>query len=249
MKILSWNCNGALRKKLDDVNSFDADIVVIQECENPSESDLAYQNWSNQYLWTGEGKNKGIGVFVKKGHKISDLKWNGTFEITGLKSNSSSLKWHSSELKLFLPFMLNDKYIFLAVWTKGKPNQVFDYIGQFWKYLQIHRTDLANKKTIILGDFNSNAIWDRPDRWWNHSEVIKELSEMGINSVYHYQFRESQGHESIPTFYLHRNEAKPYHIDYIFVSDDLIESCKLSIGEKSNWLSKSDHMPLFVDID
>ena len=38
MKIITWNCNGAFRKKYDFLNNFDWDIAVIQECENPAEN-------------------------------------------------------------------------------------------------------------------------------------------------------------------------------------------------------------------
>jgi exonuclease III len=35
LKILTWNCNGAFRRKFDALLQFDADIIVIQECEDP----------------------------------------------------------------------------------------------------------------------------------------------------------------------------------------------------------------------
>jgi exonuclease III len=38
MKIITWNCNGAFRKKFESLVSIDADILVIQECEDPAES-------------------------------------------------------------------------------------------------------------------------------------------------------------------------------------------------------------------
>ena len=46
MKIVTWNCNGTLRKKFDKLDKLEADILVIQECENPSESTEIYQNWA-----------------------------------------------------------------------------------------------------------------------------------------------------------------------------------------------------------
>ena len=38
MKIISWNCNGALWKKFNLLEKLDADILVIQECEDPRRS-------------------------------------------------------------------------------------------------------------------------------------------------------------------------------------------------------------------
>lgn len=248
MKIVTWNCNGALRKKLAEVDSLNADVLIIQECEDPRQSTKAYQTWAGDYLWIGDSKSKGIGIFPKNKNFISSLNWSGNFEIHSLLSNSSSKNWHTEDLKLFLPFSLNKQFTILACWTKGKDFQVFGYIGQFWKYLQIHRQELKQENTIILGDFNSNSIWDKDDRWWSHTDTVNELTEIGIHSLYHKKNNESQGSETEPTFFHQRNEAKPYHIDYVFLSNSLIENSTLEIGKKLDWIKVSDHLPLSVDL-
>lgn len=100
--------------------------------------------------------------------------------------------------------------------------------------------------TMILGDLNSNAIWDKADRWWSHSGVVAELAEIGLHSLYHRVSNEAQGAETTPTFYLQRNLSKPYHIDYAFVSDDLVGGSEIEVGKSPDWLYVSDHMPLSV---
>lgn len=249
MKIVTWNCNGALRKKTQAIDCFDADVVIIQECENPAESVESYFTWAGDYLWIGTTKNKGIGVFPKKENRVRSLNWNGEFALSGLKSKSSTLYWTTKDLKLFLPFVLNNTITILSCWTKRNESEVFGYIGQFWKYLQIHRNELKNENTLILGDFNSNKIWDKTDRWWSHSDVISELDEIGLESIYHHQYKEAQGVETIPTFFLHRNTNKPYHIDYIFASGDLLKTSQLEVGTPDKWLNISDHMPLCIEIN
>ncbi len=67
MKIVSWNCNGALRNKLHELVNLKADIYVIQECKNPSNHpNTPYELWGANHLWIGDSKTKGLGIFAKK---------------------------------------------------------------------------------------------------------------------------------------------------------------------------------------
>jgi exonuclease III len=232
MNIVTWNCNGAFRKKFCELAVFDADLMVIQECEDPAQSTKAYREWAGDYLWFGHNKHKGVGVFARHG------------------TNLEKLDWDDEGLELFLPCRINDSFNLVAVWTKQAQSPNFRYIGQFWKYLQIHKEKM-NEATVICGDFNSNVIWDEWDRWWNHSDVVNELGDIGISSIYHQLKNEEQGAESMPTLFLQRNMDKPYHIDYAFASESLFDkrATNIDVGMPSRWLAHSDHMPLTFTID
>jgi endonuclease/exonuclease/phosphatase family metal-dependent hydrolase len=135
------------------------------------------------------------------------------------------------------------------VWTKsGGTDSAFSYIGQFWKYLQIHKFDIQQNDCIILGDFNSNVRWDKHDAWWRHTEVVEELSQLKIESLYHHQFNEAQGDESEPTFFHQYNLNKAYHIDYVFMPRRLLHNAKLEIGDTNSSIQFSDHRPLIIDL-
>jgi exonuclease III len=235
MKIVTWNCNGAFRKKFDTLLSYDAELYIIQECENPAETKhKKYSEWAENFLWIGDNKNKGLGVFANGNLKLKKLDWPNTF------------KGH--KVKHFLPCSVNEKFDLLAVWTHQNNSPNFGYIGQLWKYLQTNKNNLNN--TIIAGDFNSNTIWDEWDRWWNHSDVVKELEDLGIKSLYHNFTGEQQGKESQPTFYLHRKKEKPYHIDYVFGAKEYLTGLKkVEIGQPEKWLPLSDHAPIICEFD
>lgn len=233
LKIVTWNCNGAFRKKFKELEAFKADVYVIQECENPEEStDAIYKDWADNYLWVGDSKHKGLGVFVNKGIDLKQLDW--------------SDKYEGQRVKHFLPCSINNDFDLLAVWTHQNNAPTFGYIGQLWKYLQVNKSHF--KKILLAGDFNSNTIWDVKSRWWNHSDVVRELDELGIKSCYHSTYKEIHGKETKPTFFLQRNLEKPYHIDYIFGSKEFLSKLnKIEVGSVEKWLNISDHLPIFCD--
>ncbi len=37
IKIVTWNCKRAFRKKFENISDFNADIYIIQKCKNPAE--------------------------------------------------------------------------------------------------------------------------------------------------------------------------------------------------------------------
>lgn len=108
MKIITWNACCKFREKYSLLSQYDADILVIQECEDPSRSLCqAYRAFSGQYVWVGANKNKGLGIFCKPGLQID------------------SLNWESRSLSYFLPVRINDSFDLIGVWAcKGSSSKV-----------------------------------------------------------------------------------------------------------------------------
>ena len=131
----------------------------------------------------------------------------------------------------------------------NKENLREGYIGQVWLAIQYYKTRLRGD-SILIGDFNSNKIWDKtqPGRLGNHSAVHEYLKAKNIHSMYHLQTEEELGKEGIPTYFLYKNNTKPFHIDYCFASNAFLASgFKLSIGEYKDWVKYSDHVPIIAD--
>jgi exonuclease III len=237
MKIVTWNCNGAFRKKIDAISSIPADLYIIQECENPTtvaKPSFQYQEFTEKHIWIGQNKSRGLGVFVENGHTLAQLELNQDF-------GESHLKW-------FLPFSIDRRFRFVAVWAHRGETGNFRYIGQFYKLLCNNSSKISNH--IFVGDFNSNKIWDYKRSEGDHSMCLKILEKNGIHSVYHTLRNEQQVSEILPTFLLQRNKTKAYHIDYIFSASSHIERTKhFEVGDFDKWLEYSDHVPIVWEFE
>ena len=212
--IVFWNANGAFRNKCLSLLQYNADVYIVAECENPNEYSFPEEFKNN--IWIGERKTKGLCAFGKSNVFLQKENW-----ITG-------------PLRHFLPFTANGIPI-VGVWA-GKP-----YIEEYfiWQSLNI---DKINEKTIIIGDFNSNAKWDYKHGLRNHTEVVKQLHSKGLTSAYHILNKEEYGDECVSTFFQYRHLDRGYHIDYAFCNSQIIS--EFHIADYKDWRDLSDHTPL-----
>ena len=151
----------------------------------------------------------------------------------------SENSWPKYCLRNFLSVKVNDCFDLVAVWA-CKP-----YIEEYYIYQYINIANF-NMQTIIIGDFNSNAIWDGKHDTRTHSAVVQKLNEIGLVSAYHYISGETQGFETLPTFYLYRHPDKGYHIDHCFAAAPNIKDYRVLYSME--WLEQSDHMPILLEI-
>lgn len=234
MKLITWNCQGAFRKKVDTILVHKPDIVVVQECENPEK--LVFNSKTqhpNDFVWFGDNPHKGVGIFSYSDFLFEPLE-------------------HNTDIKQIMPVSVKNEQIdftLFAVWANHPNDSDGRYVEQVWKAVN-HYEELLSGHTILTGDFNSNKIWDKEHKKGNHSDVVKKLAEKDIWSAYHKYLDQEQGKEEHPTFFLHRNIEKPYHLDYCFTSKELYEKIKsVEIGTYEDWTAHSDHTPLIVHFD
>ncbi len=171
----------ALHKKHEKLLSFGADIMVIQECSREFIRQInRTEGWSS--AWFGKNLNKGLGVIVKAPWKIHEAK--------ALKP-----KWIAKVI-IDGPVPLE----LFPVWACPSERRAESYIGQVHLLLDILERTTRSTSTIIVGDFNSNSIWDGGRRINDHSAAVGRLRKLGMESAYHGFFKQTQGAENIPRF-------------------------------------------------
>jgi endonuclease/exonuclease/phosphatase family metal-dependent hydrolase len=224
----------AFRKKYEPILEARPDVLILQECEHQEKLAIALADTDyRQIIWYGENPHKGIAAITYN---------NWTIE---------SLDMHDPEYQYILPLKLSngvDEYNLFVIWAMPhKTERRKDYVGQIYGAIHYY-ADLLDEPSILIGDFNSNAIFDKKRKKNNHQSVVKFLEEKQISSIYHLKRGYAHGEEPDPTLYLLKKLRKPYHMDYCFASTGLIsESTTIAIGQPDEWLHLSDHMPLIID--
>jgi exodeoxyribonuclease III len=224
----------AFRKKADFILAYKPDILIVPECEHPDKLKFNTDTPKpTQTLWFGENKNKGFAIFSYCNFKLKVL------------------DVYKEDFRRIIPIAVtgcNFDFNVFAIWAYNPNDKDGRYITQVWKAINHYDKLIKENPTILIGDFNSNVIWDyKKHRLGNHSLVVQGLEDKGVFSTYHSYHNQIQGKEQHATFYRYRHENKPYHIDYCFASLDLINKLeKVEIGTHEEWTKYSDHNPLIV---
>lgn len=234
MKIITWNCNMAFRKKFETIMQQQPDVLVLQECEGEAKLREALKDFPvNQIFWYGKNPHKGTAAI--------------SFKDAQLKSTNN----HNPEFEFIVPYILqhqSKKIHLYNIWAM--PHQTDckrNYVGQIYGALHYYAKKLPHD-SILIGDFNSNAIWDNKNKIGNHLDIVRILAEHNIYSLYHQKKKVAHGTEQDPTLYLLKNHEKPYHMDYCFASQSLISTkTKITVGKHKDWIKLSDHMPVIVE--
>lgn len=227
LKILTWNCHEKdFGKYMPLCEQFDADVMVIPESRRPAEN-------IPDCLWVGSGK-RGLAIVARNGYSVHSYALDEDLPSYYLMA---SVEGHGQRFNL------------LGVWTRdGAPryiqgaHQVLDNIKE--SFLGPDTSEM-----IMVGDFNSNTIWDKLHGSRCHSAFIGKLrDDHMMASSYHHFNNESHGSEVTPTYYHQYKLEQPFHIDYCFAP---LEWCdrivSIHIGSANEWLKNSDHMPLVVE--
>lgn len=235
MRLVTWNCQSGLHRKIAAIEALQPDLAIIQECECPDRLRSRAAAWHTRpIVWCGDSPTKGLAVISFTGAQL---------EVDAA---------HDPSLKHLLPVVVTDAHNFrlLAVWTKEDAEQRAMYIGQAVLGVQRYASFIADDATVVAGDFNSNQIWDRPGRPYMHAEMVQLLDGLGLVSAYHHHHGEAQGAETRSTFYMYRKQERSFHIDYCFMPKAWAPHLKsVQVGAYADWRHLSDHCPMVVEFD
>ena len=226
----------AYRKKAGFILPYSPDIAVISECECPEKLKFSSDTkLPTDVIWYGTNPHKGIGIFSYTDYQ---------FQL---------LDCHNPLFKNILPIAVtggNVDFTLFAIWANNPQDKEGQYVTQVWKAINYYDDLIHETKTILIGDFNSNTIWDKPRRIGNHTTVVDKLGLKKIYSIYHKYYNQIHGKEEHPTLHLYRHEKRPYHLDYCFASNDFIENVEsFEIGTYQDWTMYSDHNPLIINFN
>jgi len=259
LRIVSWNCHyGFNGEKPQTIKEFKSDILVIPECREmdmeKSGYDEKHRDWYGDHKEATEKgeinteKDLGIGLFWKDGITVEPLpQWKNS-----LKDNYN--------FRYLIPYEVKgnfESFTLIAVWTKAKyiagEKDHLEYVQKAHAAID-HYNDLGllNGRVILIGDFNSNIIWNgcyRKEQ--NHSTLIEKLEKIGIKECS--SLSENKNNTYI---YYTKNGEKQVIDDYCFASVKMSDSSKLSVPGSDEWIltngvkrwrGLSDHCPIIVD--
>jgi len=234
-RIVAWNCQGGIPGKARHLAGLRPDVAVIPEA-GPS----ALRNLSLEWAPSDgalAGPHPELGVF-----SFGDT----TLRARGPHGGDALSPAIVAGVEGRLPFTV------LAVCarpTDAGPRHR-RYAAALLAGIERHAERLRGP-VVVAGDFNTAAALDRARGMRAHLDVVDALGELGLASAWHHLAGCEHGDESRGTFHMYRHATStPLHLDYCFVPTEWLPRVRRAwIGPPDPWLSRSDHLPLVVDVE
>ena len=230
---MTWNCQGAFKKKYSLVADLSPDLAIIQECEQPERIPWKQGHPPTSMAWFGKSPTKGIGIFS----------WTNLL--------FQPVVGYDQSIRYCIPLQITSPYQFnlIAVWAMDHPIDCHSYSGQIYLAIGTYREFILSADTVFIGDYNSSKRTTPKSRLGNHAAVTLDLKDLWLISAYHHYYLERQGLEKHGTFFRGRKIDQPAHIDYAYIPTRWLRRLtKVQVGEPEVWLKQSDHCPVIVEI-
>ena len=233
MKIVAWNCQMAFHKKHQYLSNLSPDIAVIPECAQPEIIQSRCPQFTfNDCDWVGENKNKGLAVFA-----FGDI-------------SLSRDKCFDSRFSQYIPLRVKvankSAFNMLAIWSFNKRRKIEGIDEPTVAAFEHYASFLGSSDAIATGDFNNCPAFDKPSSKNKMANTVSFMNRCGLKSAYHDYNQCELGDETDQTHFWRKGE-KEFHIDYCFVPNK--SSIKnVSVGNREQWIKRSDHAPLIVDL-
>jgi len=229
VRIVCWNLRGGTDAKWDLVRGLRPDVAVLPESARaPRRAEGSLLEPAPSWHWVGRNPQKGLAV--------------ATFGIeSAVVDAEPGGRWSVAARAGSL--------LVLGVWSCPSDGR---YALEVQRALEAHARRLdAGGDVIVAGDFNVAARQGSDRSRAAVPVLFNRLRRLGLHSAYHSVRHEPYGAESAATYYHHRNPARPFHIDFCFISPSLLERVHhVEVGTFDDWVAPghSDHVPLVIEL-
>lgn len=232
MRIVTWNCRiGGFRWKAEHIAPLRPDVLAVQEVSHRDEVLCFAGEPQPTYCdrVSLPGPNRGVGLYSYTGTTLTRV------DPSDVLYGFHLYKAQRGDLQFQV----------VAVWTSYTQAKETRYM-QAHDGLRRYADWIAQRPTVILGDFNNNGSFKSGD-WWDLLELAQPL---GLVSAYHHHFQQEFGKETLPTHFFRNKEDARFHLDYVFLPEAWAEHItRVEVGTYEDWHALSDHVPVIVDLD
>lgn len=197
MRLITWNCKGAFHRKHAFAAALRPDILIVPECEKPS--DEVQQPLDSpgirSFEWFGSKPTKGLAVISY-----------GDYVLEVHPSYDRRHQW-------IVPLSVSGPvaFVLVAVWTLPLGNHGGRYVRPLLEAFESYKWLMNESEVVWAGDFNSSLVFDTPSRRYKFRDFVALLNQNGLHSLYHDQRKCEHGEEPDETL---RSDHAPLVCDF-----------------------------------